>query len=347
MTPDAKRSSSAPGARLREPAGLTLALGLALLAALVLAVGSGRYPMGASQLMATLWSGLSGGEAGATVETIVWQVRLPRVLAAALAGAALAMSGAGMQAVFRNALAAPDLLGVSAGAALGAVAGILLGWPTPAIQAAAFLGGIGSVLMVWVAARKLRGTDRILTLILCGVAVGSLLSAGVALAKYVADPAGTLPAITFWLLGSFAGVTPPDAVALALTTGVSAAVLASLGWRVDLLLLSDDEVRTSGVRAGWLRAIVIVACTLAASGAVAIAGVIGWIGLVVPHAVRLAIGGGFARALLPTALAGALLMLVVDTVARGSLEAELPPGVLMALVGAPALFGLLALRSPR
>ena len=127
----------------------------------------------------------------------------------------------------------------------------------------------------------------------------------------------------------------------------AAVVLAGLGWRVDLLLLSDDEVRTSGVDAARLRGAVIVACTLAASGAVAVAGVIGWIGLIVPHAVRLAIGGGFARSMPATMLAGALLMVVVDTLARGAFETEVPPGVLMAMIGAPALFALLALRPPR
>lgn len=336
-------------ASARRPGGLAALLALALLAAFVSAIASGSYSIPLQELPAVLWRGVfpADGADGVTADLVVWQVRLPRVLAAALAGAALAMAGAGMQAVFRNPLAAPDLLGVSSGAALGAVAGIFLGWPMASIQLAAFAGGTTAVGLVWVVSARLRGADRTLTLILCGIAVGSLLSAGVALFKYVADPGSQLPAITFWLLGSFSGVTAPETLALALSAVPAAVVLAGLGWRVDLLLLSDDEVRTSGVDAARLRGAVIVACTLAASGAVAVAGVIGWIGLIVPHAVRLAIGGGFARSMPATMLAGALLMVVVDTLARGAFETEVPPGVLMAMIGAPALFALLALRPPR
>lgn len=326
----------------RGPAGLAVLLSAALVGLLFYAVGAGAYPLSLTELLSALSAGPD--PQAAIGGALLWQVRLPRVAAALLAGAALSIAGAGMQTVMRNPLAAPDLLGVSAGAALGAVVGILLGWSPVAVQSAAFLGGAAAVLLVWQLAHRLPGSNRILTLILCGLAIGSLLSAGVALAKVLADPTGTLPVITFWLLGSFAGVTPVDAVALLFTTGLSALVLAALGWRIDLLSLSDDEAHASGVRARRLRALVVLACTLAASGAVAVAGIIGWIGLIVPHAIRLLIGGGFARGLLPTGLAGALLMLLVDTLTRSVPGGELPPGVLMALIGAPTLFGLMALR---
>lgn len=336
----------APGAGARAA---VLGLAALLLAAALGAVAVGSFPIGPGELLRLLWAPVTGGthELSAQAEAVLWQVRLPRVLCAALVGAALAMSGAGMQAVFRNPLAAPDLLGVSAGAALGAVAGMHAGWPMLAIQAAAFAGGLAAVALVWLAARWLPAVDRTLTLILAGVAVGSLLAAGVALLKYLADPYGQLPAITFWLLGSFAGVGPADAMVVAASTAVSAALLALLRWRVDLLLLGDEEAHTSGVRPARLRAAVIVACTLAASGAVAVAGVIGWIGLVVPHLARLLVGAAFARLLPAAMLCGAVLLLVVDTVARGVSEAEIPPGVLMAVIGAPVLFALLAVRAER
>jgi len=315
-----------------------------LLLALVLAMTVGSYPVGPAELWRLVRNALGGAAHGLPpqLEAIVMEVRAPRVAAAALAGAALAMSGAGMQAVFRNPLAAPDLLGVSAGAAFGAVLGIFLGWPIAAIQAAAFAGGLVAVALVSLLAWRLRAADRTLTLILCGIAIGSLLSAGVAVIKVLADPAGDLPAITFWLLGSFVSVRPVDAAGLALAALPAAAALWLLRWRVDLLLLSDEEVRTSGVRAGWLRAAVIAACALATSGAVAVGGIIGWIGLVVPHAARLCAGAGFARALPVSAAMGALLLLAVDTLARSAGDGELPPGVLTALIGAPALFVLLA-----
>ncbi|HWS75995.1 MAG TPA: iron ABC transporter permease [Quisquiliibacterium sp.] len=332
-----------------RPGAVLAALSCLLALAFMGGIAAGSYRISPADFLDLVLSALGGvaHQVPAQAEAVLWQVRLPRVACAALVGGALAMSGAGMQAVFRNPLAAPDLLGVSAGAALGAVAGMYLGWPLAAVQAAAFLGGLAAVALVWLASAWLGAADRTLTLILGGVAIGSLLSAGVALLKYLADPYGQLPAMTFWLMGSFAGVGPSDALVLLATTSAATGLLAVLRWRVDLLLLGDDEARTSGVRPGWLRAAVVVACTLAASGAVAVAGVIGWIGLVVPHAARLLVGSAFARLLPASMLCGAALLLVVDTIARGVPDAELPPGVLMALVGAPVLFVLLALRADR
>ncbi len=326
-----------------------LGLALLLVAALLAAAMVGSVPIDLAALLGLLGAGPAGDghEASARAGAVLWQVRLPRVLCAALVGAALAMSGAGMQAVFRNPLAAPDLLGVSAGAALGAVLGMYAGWPVAGIQAAAFVGGLAAVTLVWLSARWLPAADRALALILSGVAIGSLLAAGVAMLKYLADPYGELPAMTFWLLGSFSAVGPSDVAVVAASTVVSAGLLALLRWRVDLLLLGDEEARTSGIRPARLRAVVIVACTLAASGAVAVSGLIGWIGLVVPHLARLLVGAGFARLLPASMLCGALLLLAVDTLARSVAEAELPPGVLMAVIGAPVLFALLAMRAER
>lgn len=323
-------------------------LGALLLAAVLGAIASGSFAIPPSDLARLLFGGVPPADGAAVqAQAVLWEVRLPRVACAVLVGTSLAMSGAGMQAVFRNPLAAPDLLGVSSGAAFGAVSGMYLGWTGPAVQAAAFAGGLLAVALVWLSSRWLATTDRTLTLILGGIAVGSLLSAGVALLKYLADPHSQLPGITFWLMGSFAGVGPSDSLVLLATTVAAGALLALLRWRVDVLLLGDDEARTSGVRPLALRAAVVVACTLAASGAVAVAGLIGWIGLVVPHAARLLVGAAFARLLPVAALSGALLMLAVDTLARAVPQAEVPPGVLMALLGAPVLFALLALRADR
>ncbi len=330
-----------------RPGVVVAVLGAVLLAAVLGAIASGSFPIPLPHLLLLLsGAGLPEGMS-AQAQSVLWEVRLPRVACAVLVGMALAMSGAGMQAVFRNPLAAPDLLGVSSGAAFGAVTGMYLGWTGAAVQIAAFTGGLLAVALVWLAARWLVTADRTLTLILGGVAVGSLLSAGVALLKYLADPHSQLPGITFWLMGSFTGVGPSDSLVLLATTGVAGGLLALLRWRVDVLLLGDDEARTSGVRPLVLRGAVIVACTLAASGAVAVAGLIGWIGLVVPHAARMLVGAAFPRLLPVAVLSGALLMLAVDTLARAVPQAEVPPGVLMALIGAPVLFALLALRAER
>jgi iron complex transport system permease protein len=258
------------------------------------------------------------------------------------ASAALACAGAAYQNLFRNPLVAPDILGVSAGCALGAVAGIFMGLPIAAIQGLAFAGGIAAVSLVLAVGTWVRGHDRVLTLVLTGVVVGSLFGAGIAFAKYVADPYNQLPAITFWLLGSFSGVLPRDLV-LALPLIAAALVpLVLLRWRVNLLSLPDDEARALGVDVARIRMVVIAAATLATSAGVAIAGIVGWVGLVVPHAARLLVGADFSRVLPMSAVLGGTFLLLVDTLCRTIARTELPPGVLTALIGTPVFIWLLA-----
>ena len=317
-------------------------LALAVLAAIGMGVGS--FPVAAGDVVRVLWAAVTGGDAGVAdnVTAVVLQVRGPRVLAALAVGAALAAAGAAYQNLFRNPLVSPDILGVSSGCALGAAGGILLSLPIAVIQGLAFAGGLAAVGLVLAIHAWVRGHDRVLTLVLTGVVVGSLFGAGIAFSKYIADPYNQLPAITFWLLGSFTGVLPRDlAYALPLmAAGFIALVL--VRWRLDVLSLPDDEARALGVEVGRLRLAVIVAATLATSASVAIAGVIGWVGLVVPHAARLLVGAGFARVLPMSVVLGAAFMLLVDTLCRTATRTELPPGVITALVGTPAFVLLLA-----
>ena len=304
----------------------------------------GSYAVSARDVARVLWSAAWGGDAGVAdnVRAIVMQVRGPRVLAALVVGGALASAGAAYQNLFRNPLVAPDILGVSSGCALGAVAGIFMALPIVAVQGLSFAGGIGAVALVLAIGGWVRGHDRVLTLVLTGVVVGSLFGAGIAFAKYVADPYNQLPAITFWLLGSFAGVLPRD-LALAVPLVLVALVpLAMLRWRVNLLSLPDDEARALGVDVARLRMAVIAAATLATSASVAIAGVIGWVGLMIPHAARLLVGAEFSRVLPMSAVLGAAFLLLVDTLCRVVASTELPPGVLTALVGTPVFIWLLA-----
>jgi iron complex transport system permease protein len=291
-----------------------------------------------------LWASFTGGDAGVgdNVRAIVMQVRGPRVLAALTVGAALASAGAAYQNLFRNPLVAPDILGVSAGCALGAVAGISLGLPIAAIQGLAFAGGIAAVSLVLAIGAWVRGHDRVLTLVLTGVVVGSLFGAGIAFAKYVADPYNQLPAITFWLLGSFAGVLPRDLVFALPLVAIALVPLLLLRWRINLLSLPDDEARALGIDVARMRMVVIAAATLATSAGVAIAGVVGWVGLVIPHAARLLVGAEFSRVLPMSAVLGAAFLLLVDTLCRTVARTELPPGVLTALVGTPVFIWLLA-----
>ena len=318
------------------------ALALALAASALYALGSGRFHLPLGDVLRMLFG---AQDVPPTAETVLWQIRGPRVLAAIVVGAALAASGVALQSVFRNPLAAPDLLGVSAGAALGAVLGIFLGWSVFAIQASAFAGGLAAVAIVYAVGTVLPLRDRTLSLVLAGIAIGSMLGALIALVKTLADPYTQLPAITFWLLGSFASITVVDLALLSGLALLGLVPLALMRWRADALALSDDEVHALGVRLPVVRLALVCGATLATSGTVAAAGIIGWIGLVVPHAARLMVGASFPRVLPVAMLLGALLMLVIDTLGRSIAQSEVPPGVLTALGGAPVLFALMLRRS--
>ncbi len=321
-------------------AGALVALGAVIFAAFAI----GRYPVAPADLVALLWSKVTGAPHGvpATVETVVFGVRGPRVLAALVVGAALAAAGAAYQSLFRNPLVSPDILGVSAGAAVGAVLGIFLSLGVLAIQGLAFAFGLGAVALVYFTAAAVRGHDPILVLVLAGVVVGALLGAVVALLKYLADPYNQLPAITFWLLGSLAATNRDDFVAAAPLVLAALVPLWLLRWRINLLSLGDEEARALGVETGRTRVAVIACATLMTAAAVSIAGIVGWVGLLIPHFARLLVGPDFAR-LLPTAVVlGAAFLLGVDTLARTAARIEIPLGVLTAFVGTPLFLWQLA-----
>lgn len=330
----------------RDAASRTwMALVVALMALgvlIVVALGSGRYPLSASDVLAVVWKRLSGvGDTG-TSDAIVWQIRMPRVGVAMLVGAALAAAGTAYQHLFRNPLVAPDTLGVSSGAALGAVLGIFVGAGFIAIESAAFLGGLAAVSAVMLIASRLRAHEPLVTLILTGVVVASLLGAAISLLKYLADPYNQLPAITFWLMGSFSSASQQELASLFPAVTLALAVLFALAWRINLLALPEDEARALGINTRRLRAIVIAAATLATSASVAVSGIIGWVGLVVPHMARLVVGPEFSRLLPIAAVFGAIFMLLIDTLARTLATIEIPPGILTAVVGTPVFIALLA-----
>jgi len=315
---------------------------------LLLAIWSfsvGRFPVSAAEVWRALWAALTGSESGlaANAQAVVTNVRAPRVAAALSVGAALAAAGASYQNLFKNPLVSPDILGVAAGCALGAGLAILLSLPIGAIHAFAFVGGLAAVGLVIAIGTWVGGRDPLLTLILTGVVVGSLFGAGIALVKFVADPYNQLPAIVFWLLGSFTGALPRDlAIALPLMA-LGVATLWLLRWRIDVLALSEDEARSLGVDVKRLRIAVIVAATLVTASAVSLAGTIGWVGLVIPHAARLVAGASFPRVLSLSIVLGAGFMLAVDTLCRVAFATEIPPGVATAFVGTPVFLALLAL----
>jgi len=321
-----------------------LATAAVLLALVALAFAVGRYPISLGELATVLASFVvdSPHDLAPNVETIVLQVRGPRVLAALLVGAALAGAGTAYQGMFRNPLVSPDILGVSTGAALGAVLAIFLSLGVLGIQLFAFAGGLAAVGMVYSVGSRLRGHDPLLALVLTGVVLGTLLGSAIALLKYLADPYNQLPAITFWLLGSLAAIAPGD-LAIAAPFALAGLVpLLLLRWRMNLLALPDDEARALGVNTRRLRAIVVAAATLMTAAAVALSGIIGWVGLLVPHAARLLVGPDFGRLLPLAMLIGAAFLLAVDLLCRTLATIEIPPGVLTSLVGTPVFLWLFA-----
>jgi iron complex transport system permease protein len=324
--------------RLVTPLMLT-----AFVAALVLALAIGPFSLNADDVMRAVRRlvGLNDGPQ-TPGEIVLLRVRFPRVAAAALVGAALAGAGTAYQTLFRNPLVSPDILGVATGAGLGAVAGILLSLPVVGIQALAFLLGLATVALVYLIAAVLRGHERTLVLVLSGIVVGALAGACISLVKILADPYDQLPAITFWLLGSLAGIKLADLAVVAPLVVAGLVPLVLLRWRIGVLSLGDDEARSLGVDVPRLRALVIAAATLMTASVVAVSGVIGWVGLMMPHIARMMVGPNFARLLPAAMLLGASFMLVVDTLGRSIARIETPIGILTAVLGAPFFLWLLA-----
>ena len=311
----------------------------ALLALTALAFAVGRYPLSLAEVLFAL----AGQAADPTVNTVVMQVRGPRVLAALLVGAALAAAGTAYQGMFRNPLVSPDILGVSTGAALGAVLSIFFSTSIFLTQLFAFAGGLAAVGLVYGVGSRLRGHDPLLALVLTGVVIGTLLGSAIALLKVLADPYNQLPAITFWLLGSLASISPRDLALAAPLALLGLAPMLLLRWRMNLLALPDDEARALGVDTTRLRTLVVACATLMTASVVALSGIIGWVGLLIPHAARLLVGPDFGRLLPLAMLMGAAFMLAVDTLCRTLATIEVPPGVLTALIGTPFFLWLFAL----
>jgi iron complex transport system permease protein len=323
--------------------GLLIACAV-LIGALLLAFSLGRYPVGIGDLFAIIAAKIVGhpSDVPAAAVNVLFQVRGPRVLTAVLVGAALAVAGTAFQGLFRNPLVSPDLLGASSGAALGAVLGIYLSLGVFAVQVLAFVGGLAAVVAVYLIGSTVRARDPILVLVLTGVVIGALLGAGVGLVKYVADPYNQLPAMTFWLLGSLAAASAADLIPLFGPVALGILILLALRWRMNVLSLPDEEARALGLPTGPMRIAVIAAATLVTSASVATAGIIGWVGLVVPHIARTLVGPDFGRLIPTAALLGGGFLLVIDTVARTAAAIEIPLGILTAIVGTPFFVWLLA-----
>ncbi len=311
-------------------------LGIGLFLAVILSVSLGRYPIGLKELMGILWSKIGKIQVfwSPVQESLLLQHRLPRVLLAVLVGCGLSAAGASYQAVFQNPMAAPDLLGASGGAAFGAALGILLGLGSSMVILLAFGCSLLTVGVVIMVGNRTRG-KRVVGLILAGIMVSSLASSGTSFIKLVADPADRLPAITYWLLGSLNGATVGDLLFALIPMTLGMILLLLLRWRIHVLTLGDEEARTLGIHGGRLRLVVILCATLLTAAAVSVSGVIGWIGLVVPHLCRKLVGDKFSRLLPASILMGGMFLLLVDDISRNLLATEIPIGILTGFLGAP------------
>ncbi len=315
---------------------VVLAMLAAPLALLYVSLFLGRFAVAPADVARILWSNVYpiAHDWPASAETIVMQIRLPRAVLAMFVGAGLAASGCAYQGMFRNPLVSPDILGVTAASAFGAALALLLSGSGLQLQAVAFVFGLAGVLLTYLLARVHRSTP-VLMLVLSGVVVAAFFSALLSGAKYVADPESKLPAITYWLLGSLNGASSKS-LAIALPPIIAgSAGLMLLRWQLNVLAMGDDEARSLGVRTEALKAGVIVCTTLITAACVSVCGIVGWVGLVIPHLGRMLIGPDH-RVLLPMSFCiGAVYLLLIDDVARTATVGEIPLGILTAMVGAP------------
>ena len=313
-----------------------IALAVAVVAVFLLSFSVGRYPIALPDLVSAVWNTLIGNTDAVDprVATALFNVRLPRVLMVMLAGAALAVSGAAYQGMFKNPLVSPDLLGASAGASLGACLGLLWGLGTLQVQILAFCGGLLAVGMsVWFT--KLVRYDPILSLVLAGMLVSTLFQSGMSIVKFAADANDKLPTITFWLMGSFSRISKHDLAVVALPMLIGFAILLAQSWKLNVLSFGEEEARSMGINTGRVRLLVILASTLVVSCTVAVAGIVGWVGLVIPHLARALVGPNYKRLLPTSILIGSAYLLAVDDIARNLTAVEIPIGILTAILGVP------------
>lgn len=340
----AKSGLASYAARKKRNVFFAIVCCLVLLALFIVALGAGRAGVAPTDVVGILANRFFGidGNFSDMAANIVLNVRLPRVTAALLIGAALAISGASYQGLFKNPMVSPDILGASAGASFGAALALLWNFDNRAVQVMAFVMGFIAVAVTYFSARSIgRGGNQILLLVLCGLIVGTLFQAFVSAIKYTADPDSKLPEITYWLMGSIAKITWDDLKLFLVPFLIGCVPLLALRWRLNTLSFGDEEAEAMGVNTTFLRGLYIVCATLLTSAVVAVAGVVGWVGLIIPHIVRF-IFGPDNRIVLPLSLVvGAAFMILVDTACRTFMASEIPLGILTSIIGAPFFFAIL------
>ncbi|EHQ90569.1 FecCD family ABC transporter permease [Desulfosporosinus youngiae] len=315
---------------------VVLSLGILLIFSIIISIRLGRYPIPVQELLGILLSKFYPIEKfwPEQVEIVLLNIRLPRILLACLVGCCLSAAGAAYQGVFQNPMAAPDVLGASQGAAFGAALAILCYGNSTLITLSAFFFSLLTVALVYLISQRTRGKT-ILALVLSGIMISSLFSAGTSFIKLVADPTDQLPAITYWLMGSLAGAKFRDVLFSIIPMSLGLIPLLLLRWRLNVLTLGDDDARTIGVNARKIRLLIIICATFVTAASVSVSGVIGWVGLVIPHLARKLVGNNFNHLMPATMLFGAIFLLLVDNFSRNLFTTEIPLGILTAFIGAP------------
>ena len=312
---------------------------LPLVTALI-CIGLGRYSIPISETLEILLGGVRSVSEQDMAYTVIFNVRLPRIVLAMLVGAGLACAGAAFQGLFTNPLATPDTLGVASGASFGAVLALMFDANLIVVQLMALMFGLISCLVTYNIS-KIKGTSSVVMIVLAGMVVSAMFQAFVSLAKYVADPQDKLPSITYWLMGSMSSASYQTLLLGAPVILVGRIIIFALRWRLNILSLNEDEVKSMGMNIKFMRFLVILAASLITASCVSMCGQVGWVGLLIPHVARMLMGGN-NKTVVPISISlGAVFMLIMDTVARSMTAAELPLSILTAIIGAPFFIILL------
>ena len=313
-----------------------------ILVCAALAILAGRYGVSPRQMVGAISARIGGGiYPDRKADSVVFNLRLPRITVAVLIGSGMAVSGAAFQSLFSNPLATPDTLGVASGTCVGAVVALLLGWGMSGVQLTALVAGLVTVAITTAVARRRDGGTDVVTLVLAGVIVSAMADAVLSMLKLTADPTSKLPEITYWLMGSLAGASWSQIALAAPFIVIGSGGIVVLRWRLNVLALSEDEARAAGVDVRSLRITLIVCATVVTASVISLCGQVGWIGLIVPHAARM-LTGSDNRYLIPVCLLlGASIMIFIDTAARTITASEVPVSVVTAIVGAPFFITLL------
>lgn len=311
---------------------------LILMAVIIISINVGRYGMSVSQMLTIVFGKIFGLQKTwpDDLETVLFTVRIPEILSALMIGSSLSVAGATYQGMFKNPMVSPDILGVSAGAGFGASLAILLSFGNVGIQVFAFGAGLAAVIITYILSNIIkRGGNVVLLLVLSGLVVGSVFSALISTIKYIADPDSKLPAITYWLMGSLSSVNQNDVVILLIPFLIGIIPLFLIRFKINVLTFGEEEAQALGIDTKKIRLITIFCSTLLTAASVSVSGLIGWVGLIIPHIARIVVGPNY-KILLPTSMIiGAAFLLVVNDLARCLFSVEIPLGIITSIIGAP------------